>query len=595
MKSLLDLIFMIQLICSKISLEIIREVNSEIFSGVNQDKEYSILNPIFGYLFVTSSCLENFRLYGSDINPTYQNIDATNIFGIRDYSNDKGTIPFTNLLTILFPSPLGRLSAIRSITENFTKRYFNQIDMPTNLKALCDTFIKVFDNVKYADVRRGGYIGAQKILFENMLMTRNETYSEETRDIKLLTIHAYFIEVFDTKDHYREYLNIIVDSLKDKNPRILNLDDKEKQEFEKLYVPMSSFPYSELNRPVSNGSISEITKTATGFDYHATNFFSDCTETTILHICNCLFFDEDTEKYSLDHLNLDPSSPITNFYKFVENKVFTITDDIRNEWSKVVQCLELPKIEYKKQGKNEIRSGILNIMWTIAFICNSNKNNIYESFQKALKENGSSASKILDTMKSLFQSIAIPGLEVNLKVAKDIKTTHITIRTELIGEINIFLKNTKFSCPIETNMLLKVHERHSEVNFISRNDNKDRFLILDKLKIDSMVNTQQESHIIEYLIIRYISIIKNDNREIYTPNSLFNILYNSGPLDTNDKKPNHLIYLYEQIKNYQRNPRIRSQIIKVCENIVKSVIFTDEDTKKTFEPFFLLHYKYYYR
>ena len=56
------------------------------------------------------------------------------------------------------------------------------------------------------------------------------------------------------------------------------------------------------------------------------NTFSDCADITLLHLCNCLFYDG--EKYSLDHLS--ENAPIRKFYE-KHATLFQITEKTRED------------------------------------------------------------------------------------------------------------------------------------------------------------------------------------------------------------------------------------------------------------------------
>lgn len=97
----------------------VNKVHEELFAPEYKYLETTILNPIFGRLFIDSSFLIHFRLYSDQL-------DHINF--IRNYGIDKSKDPLTNLVILLFPSPAGTLIHSSNKLQNFTKVYFSKDD-----------------------------------------------------------------------------------------------------------------------------------------------------------------------------------------------------------------------------------------------------------------------------------------------------------------------------------------------------------------------------------------------------------------------------------------------------------------------------------
>jgi hypothetical protein len=123
----------------------------------------------------------------------------------------------------------------------------------------------------------------------------------------------------------------------------------------------NSFPYSEKNQPCSNSTIPiYYRKQNTFIDFKN---FPDCVDIVTLHICNCLFYDPIKQCYSTEGLNV--SKDLLLFYE-KHNTLFSITNETRKEWSKVIQSLDefididsseykTHKIVYLKEHRNEFQ------------------------------------------------------------------------------------------------------------------------------------------------------------------------------------------------------------------------------------------------
>lgn len=112
-----------------------------------------------------------------------------------------------------------------------------------------------------------------------------------------------------------------------------------------------------------------------GFEFSFINeeSFSDCSDILLLNICNALLFDPKNPTHHFNVSNLNQDSKLAEFYKKYP-KIFTVTSEIREDWSRVVQCLSDFKtidhseykthlIVYKRENqRNEIKSGIINMM-----------------------------------------------------------------------------------------------------------------------------------------------------------------------------------------------------------------------------------------
>ena len=391
-----------------VDLEFIKKHNSENFC--DSKLETSILNPLFGHIFSSCGSLYSIRFF----NP---NLVAGMLNSCRQYSKDscknKQLNQVLNAAIFLFPSPSGVLNHVVNREVNNYKNYFskekNRID---NIKQIALLFLRVL-NKETSDITKDGsllYTFSKAMLLITPLNNTEEITAKEKENdhiSMLLLIHAYALRVIDTPDEYVEYFNTIQSGFKDQQIYSFEMS---KEVFRKIYEMVDDFPYSKLNPPATNAIVPFYNR-KTG-NFNDKSFFTDCVEVSILHLCNCMFYDRDTKTCTLEHLNLDENSTIIKFYKKFEFKPFDLNDEIRREWCKVIQDLERNDFEIKNDdykahlicysknnlnskkdaniddqkelaaNGNELKSGIINFMSALVKICspgNSESSNLHEN------------------------------------------------------------------------------------------------------------------------------------------------------------------------------------------------------------------------
>jgi len=91
----ISIMFLFGTTCCWITLQDLRMTFDEIF-GQESNLRFSIVNPVFGYMFMYNGCLHNIRPWSSELKVAYD--DA----GKRDYLKDKSDDPLTSLAMYLF-------------------------------------------------------------------------------------------------------------------------------------------------------------------------------------------------------------------------------------------------------------------------------------------------------------------------------------------------------------------------------------------------------------------------------------------------------------------------------------------------------------
>ena len=514
----------------------------------------------------------------------------------------------TRLLIHLFPSNSGTLNSLAGIHENFRNRYFienksflsksgdkskgSQDDRIKNIKMLGETCVKLLKSGTESEIQEIANPEPYEV-FNWLVFSPGKAFEkeEEEKCLKILLIHAFVTEVLDKKEELQEYLRAILTGL-DSDPTIkypaLSLDERQNELFECLYINPFKFPYSKINQPVSNSSIPVYDRKNDKFIESKT--FSDCADIVILHLCNCLFYNDKIDECSLDHLNLKDQPTETNrlrqFYEDYHFRPFEITQEMRNRWSRIVQGLDDNKefkcqsnykpyiIHYRKQQyRNEIRSGLFNTMSILASICNTN-----DAYKEIMTKDTISKDSVVEKLREFLNEISNKNVEVTIE-EDGIKMIEYNNVSDFIGNFYITLNliNSKTSVTIK----LCILEGHTDFFFedIKSGTKKINFTELENLKPDS------SSFLLSLLINRYIKLLNNDDVKIENFNYPFEILYNQGALHTNEQKRNQCIHLCEYMDKIEEKEH--TTIKKMIENIVKSANLSDPATRRIFRPFFI--------
>lgn len=131
-------------------------------------------------------------------------------------------------------------------------------------------------------------------LFRKCVFSPSIVSGLHNASLKLLTIHAHALQVINSVDELKIYLKAICDGLESVEVLYLVLSDEQREAFANLYIRSPfKFPYSKIEQLMSHTSVLV-------YDWKADKVIederlSDRTGIAILHLCNCLFFDENTD------------------------------------------------------------------------------------------------------------------------------------------------------------------------------------------------------------------------------------------------------------------------------------------------------------
>lgn len=530
----------------------------------------SIINPLMGLVFIKSGALSNIRFFGPGIKTTTE----TNK---RVFLKDESNFSTTSLAIALFPSENGTLSISSNLTNTFYHSFQN--DLQKGITFLGLEFAKIlksdFQNYKSTNTNDDQFVRIDKMLIDEFQRESQSIY--DNKEIKLMMIHSFIISTLDKPEYIEMYLrsilnNIRLGDLELNYPKVEILD-----EMIAIYQNEIGFPFSLNNPPPSNINIPVYIRETGTFDLN--KMYPDCADVLLLNICNCLFYDTENFRYSLDHLNLDSQSDLAVFYSNHQT-IFDITPEIRSEWSKVVEGLPDFKahdtsefrtdlIVYKVDYRNEIKSGIINMMNVLIKICNLN----HEKFW-----NDMTGKNMPDYIKiklaELLQLMSNKNIEIRIE---DLRFFNSKDRVDFTGDVFVTFRL------LDRIINIKIwHVRfHAEMT------------VLSDVVLNS--NSQALSYVEEspHLSIRLLNLLRIQKLFSMSEDDtvdVFEKIYFTGSIETNEQKSKVLSDIFKELssslsqsqKSLEYKVSLLNEIVSV---ILGSICLDDQGTRKKFRHF----------
>ncbi|KAM0680310.1 hypothetical protein GINT2_001364 [Glugoides intestinalis] len=335
--------------------------------------------------------------------------------------------------------------------------------------------------------------------------------------------------------------------------RVLNTDVDWADALVKIYLTNNTFPYSKFNLPVSNISIPSYIRGKDGEEgyFDEKTRYADCADVAIMQLCNCLLFNTKDKICKLSHLEKAKLEPeLEDFYKTHSNPFASTTLKKRKDWSKVVQDrrdLTLPdnndfqthRIIYNRDNRNEIYSGLINMMSVLALIFGIDRNPIFDGLDEG---------NILKRFEELLQGLVAPGMSVEIdKAGSDtLKSSVINSRshsrTEFFGKVLItFSYKDDRENESRTTMSIKHRESHTDLEFNSDNSKE----IDMSNEIERLGNSSGFKEFSFPSMINRVFLMAGNN-----PLPKVNVLedmYASGLVESNEKKLEMLKIVYENM------------------------------------------------
>ncbi|KAM0679520.1 hypothetical protein GINT2_002364 [Glugoides intestinalis] len=390
--------------------------------------------------------------------------------------------------------------------------------------------------------------------------------------------------------------------------RVLNTDVDWADALVRLYAATNNtFPYSRFNLPVSNISIPSYIRGKDGKEeqFDENNLFADCAEIGIMQLCNCLLFNPKYKICELSHLGNAKLEPeLEDFYEKHSNPFASTTLEKRNDWSKVVQDRrDLVKpddnnfqthwIIYNRDNRNEIDTGLINMMSVLALIFGIDRKAIFDGLDEG---------NILKRFEKLLQAVAIPGMSVEIDKADSdtVKSSVINSRshsrTEFFGKVNIkFSYKDDRENESRTTMSIKHKESHTDFMFV-QNNSKEIDL---SNEIERLGNSSGFKEFSFPSMISRVFLMAGNNP--LPKGNVLEGMYASGLVESNEKKLEMMKIVYENMpkdRNQEGTGIFNSEtpegtnewddFISIIDSIVENVPLEDPEVFYSFAPF-LLH------
>lgn len=530
--------------------------------------------------------MSNIRFFGPGIKPHEINVE-------RNYTNDKSSDTVIQLAIELFPSTEGYLCHVQNKPEIFGKKF--QISIEKVIQFMSTMFINVLKDTKISE----NDISEEFKSVFNLLNNTEQTVftSEDAKMIKLMMIHSFMIHALDNKEDLKAYLNAIlrVESISN-NLKTLVLTSQEVNDQNLSYTNVvdhvltyeqinKAFPYSKKNQPPSNSTISIPIYDRETDSFSTNEHFSDHVEITLLNLCNCLLYDPKNFWYSLERL--PENSDIYNFYK-KNSKLFTITDEIRKEWSRVVQGLsdfeniddsefQLHKIVYLSEKRNELDTGMINMMNVLIKIFNLDHSEIWKNFegiedietkfQLVVSEISKNNNKTYKINNKIFRNDNTISIEWDKNSVQEIILSN---RKDLFKSFNILIVHGEF----EVKMRVNQDRTYIDIEVIEYHN-----IIVNNSK--PTLNTK-DNELMRILFMKFIG-----GYNVLRIDEIFKKLYFSDPILSDDhQKIVVLTYILDLIAQAETNS-VNNDIIETLEGVTKSILesvnLTDRDNREYFQ------------
>lgn len=549
---------LIEFVSSKLSAFQIKEVigNMNLSSSDRKMVEFSLINPVFGYLFESTGTLSNLRLYGMNMNGRVEEGDGEHLCKDSVFG----------LLVELFPSPAGTISYIRNMACNFGLKFDKK--KREGIIFLSTMFAHV---LKSSDEEINEFPEHQKI--KKLILSKDDQGKNlssifDSRVIKLMTIHAFILNILDETEDLELYLQNILDKVKDAPmvdvsenvlDRVLAIERKHKD-----------FPYSKLRQPPPSAVIP--------FYYRGTDEFSnkkrfsDCVETVLLSVCNCIFYDAEQEGYSTKGVDLD--AELVKFYsKYKE--VSTVSLKMRKDWSRVVQGLDdfenkdgsryrTNVLSYRRASRNEINAGIMNMMNFLMKMFRIDNGSFWKGF------NGRNLEKKL---KELFEIVGPRGMVVDTSDSK----------------FREFKRQDGYDFEGSFKLVFRRGSRRTAVS-VEHSAQHASLSVVDLIPENSNYVVRKSSKLAGHLFERFISGSEGNNR-IEKKMDIFTRIYFTEYIQTDEQKRGILVDIFDVIGRYSvlnsgvdGNIEMQVDTLKeIAENILRTV--DSNDRRQQFKVF----------
>ncbi|KAM0680567.1 hypothetical protein GINT2_001255 [Glugoides intestinalis] len=458
-----------------------------------------------------------------------------------------------------------------------------------------------------------------KKAFEELGIVMKKALEKEnffnTRTLLPMIIHEFVKSAFtigQLKAYMRQTLikineKIIDGKVKANDLKGVNINIDWANALVKIYLTNNTFPYSRFNLPVSNISIPSYIRGKDGKEgyFHEKTRYADCVEVAIMQLCNCLLFNPKYNSCDLSHLENAALTPeIKEFYEKHPDPYASITHEKRNDWSKVLEdrpdliapdnnIFQTNKIIYNNDNRNELDTGLINMMSVLVLIFGVDRELIFDEFNE---------ENILERLEILLKELAAPGMNVKIENTDpnelDSSKVYFEIngnpyyRIEFFGRVDItFSHNVDQENLSITKMSIEHEKWHTSFEF--RNANSVKIDLANEISLLSVYSPLKEFSI-PSMINRVFFMA--GNKPLPKGNALED-MYASGLVESNEKKLEMLAIVYEEmtkVLNDESPAGINDlqAFVGIIGSILESVPLDDPMVFYKFAPFLLHSEKY---
>ncbi|KFG26496.1 uncharacterized protein NESG_00643 [Nematocida ausubeli] len=356
-------------------------------------------------------------------------------------------------------------------------------------------------------------------------------------------IQTYIYEFIDKEEDYKEFVEAVHELLVDQVVEKTNPDDTKKKpkkgkDLNKFFLEKDKlgengkyvdsfydlvksiseyvrFPfYSASQLPVYT-RVPQCKLDKTGFEEDESLYYSNCVETALLGLFCCLAYNPEKKEYEISHMGEGVSDKLKEFFKKYTMPTETTNIEMHKRWSKVTACLENDKIDYKK-AKNELISGIINILLAIAKITGQDEAilELVEYIESA-HEKGE-----LDDDQKVEISNKIEAIITSLSLNKSVKVKceNIELGERSNGKADLFCKLTitYTSNDRYNGIALDVKKGHSSLTLLPMLQ-KDSLFIQEKYEEAKRVFSDLDSYL-GYIFMQHadseLNTLRNDSDKV---------------------------------------------------------------------------------
>ncbi|EHY64324.1 hypothetical protein NERG_02630, partial [Nematocida ausubeli] len=314
--------------------------------------------------------------------------------------------------------------------------------------------------------------------------TKEEIMSGKFLDSPKFLIQSYIFGFIDTAQHAIEFIQT-VHTMTEKYAPKTETPSKGDCVYDRLFKPTSTeanidcmalmkkaqeilntkpvFPFADSTQLPRYTSVPRYSRKTNTFSTNHSKDYSNCVECMILSLFCCLAYDPSDFTYKTDHMG-NVSESLEEFFS-PENQPFDTTKaNFQKNWCKVVACLDEPRITYLR-GRNELDSGIINMLMVIAEIVNISKEEKKKilGFEQRLKEKQGELDDILSKDIQEYTTILLKRLskieivKIEFSVLKSYKCSN--GRYDVYGEIAISFEQDG----IRNEIVLEISKTHGGI------------------------------------------------------------------------------------------------------------------------------------